>query len=129
LLLDPLADALSNILNNERVGKKEVIINIASRLVGNVLHVMQKYGYIGEFEHIDDGRAGKFRVQLLGRINRCGVIKPRFPVKFKEIDEAERKYLPGQGIGILILTTPEGVMSHYEAKEKRIGGRLLAFVY
>ncbi|MHA1607635.1 MAG: 30S ribosomal protein S8 [Candidatus Freyarchaeota archaeon] len=129
MLLDPLADALSNILNNERVGKKEVIINIASRLVGNVLHVMQKYGYIGEFEHIDDGRAGKFRVQLLGRINRCGVIKPRFPVKFKEIDEAERKYLPGQGIGILILTTPEGVMSHYEAKEKRIGGRLLAFVY
>ena len=66
MLLDPLADALSNILNNERVGKKEVIINIASRLVGNVLHVMQKYGYIGEFEHIDDGRAGKFRVQLLG---------------------------------------------------------------
>lgn len=129
MLLDPLADALSNIMNNERVGKKEVIIRIASKLVGNVLRVMQKYGYIGEFEHIDDGRAGKFRVQLLGRINKCGVIKPRFPVKFKEIGAAERKYLPGQGIGILILTTSQGVMSHYEAKERKIGGRLLAYVY
>lgn len=129
MLLDPLADALSNIMNTERVGKREVIINIASKLVGNVLRVMQKYGYIGEFEHIDDGRAGKFRVQLLGRINNCGVIKPRFPVKFKEIDATERKYLPGQGIGILILTTPQGVMSHYEAKERKIGGRLLAYVY
>lgn len=129
MLLDPLADALSNIMNTERVGKREVVIDIASKLVGNVLHVMQKYGYIGEFEHIDDGRAGKFRVQLLGRINNCNVIKPRFPVKFKEIDDAERKYLPGQGIGILILTTSQGIMSHYEAKERKIGGRLLAYVY
>jgi small subunit ribosomal protein S8 len=90
---------------------------------------MQLNGYIGEFEFIDDGRSGKFKVQLLGRINRCGAIKPRFPVRIEEFEEWEKKFLPSRDIGILIVSTPKGVVSHKEAKEKRVGGRLLAFVY
>ena len=90
---------------------------------------MQKHGYIGEFEYIDDGRSGKFRVQLLGRINKCRAIKPRFPVKVREFEEWEKRFLPSRDIGILIVSTPQGVMSHREAKAKGIGGRLLAFVY
>ena len=38
-------------------------------------------GYIGEFEMIDDHRSNKIVVELLGRINKCGVISPRFDVK------------------------------------------------
>ena len=38
-------------------------------------------GYIGEFEVLDDHRAGKIVVQLTGRINKCGVISPRFDVQ------------------------------------------------
>ena len=86
-------------------------------------------GYIGEFEFIDDGRSGKFRVQLLGRINICGVIKPRFPVKVNEIKTWEKRFLPSKDIGVLIVSTPIGVISHREAKESKIGGRLLAFIY
>jgi len=129
VVIDPLANALSTIWNNEMRGKKECITYPASKFVAEVLRVMQKVGYIGEFEYIDDGRTGKFRIQLLGRINKCGVIKPRFPVKKNEFEEWEKRYLPARGIGILIVSTPKGVMTHKEAKELGIGGVLVAYVY
>jgi small subunit ribosomal protein S8 len=90
---------------------------------------MQLNGYIGEFEFIDDGRSGKFRVQLLGRINKCGAVKPRYPIKVNEFEEWEKRFLPSREIGILVISTPHGVMSHKEAKTKHTGGRILAFVY
>lgn len=127
--MDPLADALSNIYNNEERRKNEAIIKPASKIIGQVLRVMQERGYIGAFEYIDDGNAGKFRVQLLGRVNKCGVIKPRFFVKSKDITGWEKKYILGKNFGILILTTSEGVISHSEAMRRNIGGRLIAYVY
>ncbi len=129
VLLDVLANAMVMIKNAEMRGHKQVVIWPISKLVGNVLRVMQKYGYIGEIEYIDDGRGGKFIVQLLGKINDCGVIKPRFPVKWRDIQKWEEKYLPAKDVGILILSTPKGVMSHHEAKQLRTGGVLLAYVY
>jgi small subunit ribosomal protein S8 len=128
-LTDPLANTLSNIYNNEERHKHECIVSPASKLIGKVLRVMQKNGYIGEFEFVDDGKSGKFIIQLLGRINKCGVIKPRFPVKFDDIETWERKFLPAREVGIIILTNPNGIISHKEAKEMGAGGRLMAFVY
>ncbi len=128
-LLDPLADAMSSIYNSELVGKPEIIVAPASSLIERVLRVMQAKGYIGEFETIDDGKAGRIRIQLMGRTNRCGVIKPRFPVKRDGFEDYEKKFLPAYNYGILIVTTPQGVMTHDEAKKRGIGGRLLAYVY
>ena len=127
--MDVLANGLTVIMNNEMRNKRECVISPASKLLGRVLRVMQLHGYIGEFEFIDDGRSGKFKVQLLGRINKCGAIKPRFAVRLDEIEDWERKFLPSRDVGLLILSTPKGVLTHREAKEKRVGGRLLAFVY
>lgn len=127
--MDTLANGLTIILNNEMRNKRECIISSASKLLGRVLRVMQLNGYIGEFEFIDDGRSGKFRVQLLGRIGKCGAIRPRFPVKNNEFENWEKKFLPSREIGLLIVSTSRGIMSHREAKKKGIGGRLLAFVY
>ena len=132
VMLDTLANAMATILNNEVRGKKEAIIMPASKLIAAVLKVMQREGYIGEFEYIDDGRWGKIKAQLLGRINKCGVIKPRLPVKYKDLrtmPEWLRKYLPSRNIGVIILSTPEGVMSHKEALKRKIGGIVLAYVY
>ncbi|RLF91611.1 30S ribosomal protein S8 [Thermococci archaeon] len=128
-LVDPLADALSNILNHERVGHGECVIKPASKLIGNVLRVLQEEGYIGEFELIDDGKAGIFRVKLLGRINKCGVIRPRYSVKVEEMEKWEKRFLPARNIGVLVLTTSHGVISHKKAKEMGIGGKLLAYAY
>lgn len=132
VMLDTLANALATIKNCEMRGKREAIIMPASKLIAEVLKVIQKEGYIGEFEYIDDGRWGKFRVQLLGRINNIGVIKPRTSVKYRELvklPEHLRKYLASRDIGILIISTNQGVMSHKEAIRRRIGGILLAYVY
>lgn len=132
VMLDTLANALATIQNAEMRGKPEAVIMPASKLIAAVLRVMQREGYIGEFEYIDDGRWGKFRVKLLGRINKTGVVKPRVPVSYRDLmrlPESLRKYLASRDIGILILTTNQGVMSHREALERKIGGIVIAYVY
>ncbi len=126
---DPLNDALAKIYNAEQAGKYEVAIRPASKLLGSVLGIMQKSGYIGAYDKIDDGRGGTYTVHLRGAINQCGVVKPRYSVRRTDFERFEGRFLPAQDFGLLILTTNNGVMNHYEAKEHRIGGRLLAYVY
>ena len=128
-MMDTLASGLKTIVNNELRNKRECVISPASKLLGRVLRVMQLNGYIGEFEFVDDGRSGKFKVQLLGRVNDCGAIKPRFPAKSSEIENWEKRFLPSSDVGVIVVSTPQGVVSHKEAREKKTGGRLLAFVY
>lgn len=127
--MDTLTNGLITIINNEIRNKRECAISPASKLLGRVLRIMQLNGYIGEFEFIDDGRSGKFKVQLLGRINKCGAIKPRFAVRVDEFENWEKKFLPSRDVGIMVVSTSKGVLSHREAEEKNLGGRLLAFVY
>lgn len=129
VMMDTLANAMATILNNEVRGRKECIIAPASKLIAGVLSIMKEKGYIDGFEYVDDGRSGKFVVRLNGRINKCGVIKPRFPVKSNEYEIWEEKFLPSRDIGILIVSTSQGIMDHVTAKEKGIGGVLLAYVY
>lgn len=126
---DPLADALSTIKNHEEIRKREVVIEPASDLIGDVLGVMKDEGFLEEVNFIEDGKAGKFKVRLGGNINDCSVIKPRFSVKHDEFEDWEKRYLPATEFGILAVSTPEGVMSNREARENGIGGCLLAFVY
>jgi small subunit ribosomal protein S8 len=128
-MMDTLANGLTAVINNEMRNKRECIISPASKLLGRVLRIMQLNGYIGEFEFVDDGRSGKFKVQLLGRINKCGAIRPRFSVKMDEFEEWAKKFLPSRDVGLLVISTSTGVLSHKEAREKQIGGKLLAFIY
>ena len=128
-MTDTIANGMTTLMNNEMRLKRECVIKPASKLLGRVLRVMQLNGYIGEFEFIDDGRTGKFKIQLLGRINKCGAIRPRFPVRADGFETWERDFLPSRDIGILIVSTSKGVTSHKVAKGERMGGRLLAFAY
>jgi small subunit ribosomal protein S8 len=129
MLNDPLADALSLMKNAEIKGKGTCTVQPSSKLIGGVLNLLKEKGYIGEFERIDDGKAGLFQVKLLGNINNCGVIKPRYPVKRENLEKWESRYLPARDFGILILTTTQGIVTHAEAKKIGIGGKLLAYVY
>ena len=124
-----LANLFASLQNAEMRRKKECMVIPASNLASEVMRVLQKKRYIGEFEFIDDGVSGKLRVQLLGRINKCGAIIPRYPIKAKEYTKWESRYLPAVGVGMLIVSTPEGVLSHTEAQAKNTGGRLLGYVY
>jgi len=128
-MMDTLSNGLTAIMNNELRNKRDCVISPSSKLLGRVLRVLQLNGYIGEFEFIDDGRSGKFKVQLLGRVNKCGAIKPRYSVSADGFENWEKTFLPARDVGIIVVSTPLGVLSHKEAKEKNVGGRLLAYVY
>lgn len=108
-------------------------------------------GYIGEFEIIDDHRSGKIVVQLNGRLNKTGVISPRFNVQVTQIESWVNLLLPARGFGIIILvcsvilgvslsallplliqgcqTTSSGILDHEEARRKNVGGKILGYVY
>jgi len=128
MLMDPLADTLSAIKNAERVGKAECTVP-SSKIIGNMLKVMKEKNYINGFELIEDGKSGKFRVELSGKINECGVIKPRHSLGKDEFDKWEKRFLPAKNFGMLIMSTPKGVMAHSDAKEQKIGGTLIAYIY
>lgn len=65
--------------------QRQVLIRPASKVVIKFLQLMQKHGYIGEFEFVDDHRAGKIVVELNGRLNKCGVISPRYDIGHSEV--------------------------------------------
>lgn len=86
-------------------------------------------GYINEFEIVDDKRAGKIVVELNGRLNKCGVISPRYDLKIKNFEKFIYNILPSRQFGYVILTTTYGIMDHEEAKRKHIGGKVLGYFY
>jgi small subunit ribosomal protein S15Ae len=93
------------------------------------LEILQKHGYIGEFEYVDDHRAGKIVVELNGRLNKCGVISPRYDIVHSQIEDWIGRLLPSRQFGIIVLTTSAGIMDHEEARRKRVGGKVLGFFY
>jgi small subunit ribosomal protein S8 len=128
-LSDTLSNTMIAIKNAENAGYEYCIVRPASKLVGNVLKVMKDYGYIREFEYLDDNQGGAFKITLMKRINDCGAIRPRMSVKHTEYEKFESRFLPGKDFGILVVSTVKGVMSQKEAIEKGLGGVLLAYVY
>ena len=124
-----IANLFTTIYNNELRRKKECIVYPTSKLAEQVLKIMKRHGFIEDYEYIEDGRGGKFRVILNAQINKCSAITPRFSVKKDKYAEWERSYLPSYTRGILIVSTPKGIMSHHEAQEQGLGGVLIGYVY
>ncbi|MDD5339877.1 MAG: 30S ribosomal protein S8 [Candidatus ainarchaeum sp.] len=126
--MDHLADALNTIKTHEMVGQ-EVCTVRATKLIGEVLRVLKEHQYLTEYKLVENGRGGLYEVKLDGRINECGVIKPRMPVRKTDWARKEQQFIPGFGVGLLIVSTPNGIMTNADAEKGRVGGRLLAYVY
>ena len=86
-------------------------------------------GYIGDFEIVDDHRAGKIVVSLIGRVNKCGVISPRFDIALDNYEQWVTNLLPSRQFGYIVVTSSYGIMDHEEAKRKMTGGKILGFFY
>lgn len=127
-MMDHLADALNTIKTHEMVGQ-EVCTVRATKLIGEVLRVLKEHQYLTEYKLVENGRGGLYEVKLDGRINECGVIKPRMPVRKTDWARKEQQFIPGFGVGLLIVSTPNGIMTNADAEKGRVGGRLLAYVY
>jgi small subunit ribosomal protein S8 len=126
---DLLNDALVSVRHADQQGQAHVLLAPTSHLIGEVLRIFREHKYIEEFTFVPGGRGGSYDVTLSRRINSCGVIKPRLAVSGREIERYEARFLPAQDFGLLLLSTNQGVMSHTKARELKIGGKLLAYVY
>ncbi|KAF6238489.1 hypothetical protein HO173_003457 [Letharia columbiana] len=123
-----LNDALNAINNAEKSGKRQVLIRPSSKVIVKFLHCMQKHGYIGEFEEVDDHRSGKIVIQLNGRINKTGVISPRYNVRITDFEKWVVKLLPSRQFGYIVLTTSAGIMDHEEARRKHVAGKIIGAI-
>ncbi len=126
---DPVTDALTKIRNAEAVSKKECILKPASKFLGEVLRVAKENEYIAEYKINDEKGIITYKVTLNGKMNEFKGIKPRYAVKNNEFEKYEKRYLPARDVGLIIVSTPQGVMSHTQAKQKGLGGRLIAYIY
>lgn len=129
MTMDPLSDVLSAIKNHEKIRKREIIIKKTSKMIRDSLRVMKDEGFISDIDLVDEDNSREFIVRLNGKINDCGVIKPRFSVKHDAFEKWEKRYLPAVDFGILLVSTSDGIISHKEAQDRDIGGRLIAYVY
>lgn len=127
-LNDPIANALNNINNAEMASKQNCILN-HSKFLENVLGLLKKEGYIKQYKTIEKKPVKQIVVYLGGRINKCKAVKPRYPAKKQDYEKFEKSYLISRDVGTLIVSTTQGVMSHKDAKEKGLGGRIVGYIY
>jgi len=128
-LNDPLANALSKLLTAEKLSKETITVYPASNLIKGVLEVLNKNLYVGDYVEKEDDKGNYLIINLLGRINKCGVVKPRFSAKKAGFEKFEKRFLPSRDFGILIISTPKGLMTHKEAIKNNLGGRIIAYCY
>ncbi|CAE1151755.1 RP-S15Ae [Acanthosepion pharaonis] len=124
--MNPLADALNTIEKAGRKGKRQVMVRPCSKVTCKFLMVMMKHGYIDEFEMVDDHRNGKIVVNLNGRLNKCGVISPRFDIRLSELEKWTNNLLPSRQFGFLVLTTSGGILDHEESRRKHLASPSVA---
>jgi len=131
MMTDPIADLLTRIRNALVAGHESVQVP-ASKTKIAIAGVLRKEGFIKDFEVVRDGVKRTIRIDLaysgrkqptisgLRRVSKPGL---RVYVQKREIP---RVY---GGLGIAILTTPQGVMTGQEAWRRQVGGEVLCYVW
>jgi small subunit ribosomal protein S8 len=129
-MTDPLGDMLTRI-RNAQMRKKSKVSTPSSRLRGNVLDVLQAEGYIRGYSTVELNGHAEFEIELkyydgepvIREIERISKPGRRVYASVKNIPRVMN------GLGVSILSTPQGVMSDTEARDKNIGGEVLCRVF
>ena len=124
--MDPIADALIRIKNGYSVGKVSVVLKF-SKLIWNLTKLLQKEGYLSEVKQSKREIIAilkyNSRIPVLTDVKR--VSKPSLRV-YKGVKDLPRAL---NGLGIAIISTPKGLMTDKEARQKKVGGEELALVW
>lgn len=120
---DPIADLLVRLQNASRVGKTEVSMPL-SRMRFAVAQILAREGYVGS---VENGKKTALNITLAYKNGRPAINGT------KRISKPSRRMYLGvrdlrpvkRGHGLLVLSTPQGLMTGKEAKEKRVGGEAL----
>ncbi len=126
--MDILSDVLNQIKVAEIYGAYECTVP-STKLIRSVLETMKKHKYIEDFTPLKEGKFDKLKVKLSKKINDLGTIKPRYAVGARDFTKFEMRYIPSKDFGILIVSTPQGIMTNHEAMAAKTGGRLIAYMY
>ena len=122
-----ISNALNNIMNAKRASKKSCTLP-ASKLLISLLEVMKKNNYV-DYKIVKERDKFDKVVVEFNELNECRAITPRFYVEAKKLDVYIRRFLPSRYLGIVIISTSKGLLTHHEAIEKGIGGSLIAYCY
>ncbi|EGR28175.1 hypothetical protein IMG5_181040 [Ichthyophthirius multifiliis] len=124
-----LPKALKTLVKAKKRGKKQVLLKPCFKSTIEIFENYVKNGYIGEYEIVDDHRSKKVVVELLGRINKCGVISPRYDVPLNDFEKWTNNVLPSRQFGHVVFTTTYGILTHEECRLRHTGGKALGFFY
>jgi small subunit ribosomal protein S8 len=131
MLTDPITDYLNRIRNGLLADHEEVEIP-ASRLKREMTRILKEQGYITDFA-VEPGRVGEvIKIRLRYTENRDPVISGMDRVS----RPGRRRYVPKDdvprvfgGMGTTIMSTSSGVMTGHEARQKGVGGEVVAHVW
>jgi small subunit ribosomal protein S8 len=124
--MDTTANLLNRIMNAKKAGKTSCLVRPISKFALKVLEIMKKEGYLNY--KVEEDKFPAVNVTF-PNLNFGKVIKPRFYVKKEGYEKYVRRFLPSRHLGIIIVSTNKGLMTHKEAIEKNLGGGLIAFCY
>ena len=130
VMTDPIADMLTRI-RNANLRKHPTVSVPASKIKLEILRVLKEEGYISDFEKIEDEKQGMISITLK-YVEKTPVIKGLKRISKPGLKVyAKRNELPKvlNGLGVAIVSTSGGVMSDREARQKNLGGEVLAFVW
>ena len=124
--MDLITKTLNEIMNAKKAGKSELTVSPVSKLLFKVLDLMKGEGYIDY--KIQKGKFDKAIISI-NRVNECRSIRPRLHFQKDELEKYLRRYLPSRDLGVVIVSTDEGIMVHRDAAKSGLGGVLLAYTY
>lgn len=127
MLTDPISDLLTRIRNAYRAHKDSFSVP-SSKLKVSILEVLQKRGFIADFETVKSGNKENLVVNLLENKKHITLKKVSKPGQRIYVKSTSLKKING-GLGVAIISTSKGVMSGEEAKKLKLGGELICEVY
>lgn len=123
---DVVADGLNMLRNAKKAGKENIEIKRISNVLIEVLKIMKQTGAVKKYKI--DAKDKSLKVTI-GELSDCKAIKPRFSCDKTQIEKYRRRYLPARNLGVMILSTNKGLLTHEEAQQEQIGGCLIAYFY